>query len=278
MPIIGKKRSAIKSQIRSSACNRCCSDDLCNMDCWKSNLSTTTTTGTTESTTTKTTVKATTSPATTAKTATTSMETTTKTGNPRECSDINFYKQGVFTIYPRGDNHPKRVYCMRLNGVKWTVIQRRINGSTNFDKTWNEYKEGFGNVNAEYWFGNEYIHAVTTNGLHKVHFILELSNGTVRYADYSIVHIGDESTKYSLNVTGYSGNAGDCLDSDGIHGRTNGMNFTTKDQDNDRYVFGNCAVDSEGGWWFSHCEYCDLNGKYGPNWDRYLYNRVKNLL
>lgn len=41
-----------------------------------------------------------------------------------------------------------------------------------------------------------------------VHFILEPFNDTVRYADYSIFHIDDESTKYLLNVTGYSGNAG----------------------------------------------------------------------
>nr|AJQ21506.1 fibrinogen-related protein 10 [Mytilus galloprovincialis] len=263
MPIIGKKRSSIRSQIRSSACNMCCSGDLCNMDCWKSNLIAKTTTRTTEvTTTTKTTV------------------TTTSKGNPRECSDINFDKQGVFTIYPRGDNHPKRVYCMVLNGIKWTVIQRRINGSTNFDKTWNEYKEGFGNVNTEYWLGNDYIHALTNNGLHMVHFILEPFNDTVRYADYSIFHIDDESTKYLLNVTGYSGNAGDCLDVDNIDGRTNGMKFSTKDQDNDRWS-DNCATLDKGGWWYSACEYCNLNAEYGkssPAWRYDLHGLVNNSL
>ncbi|CAC5423694.1 unnamed protein product [Mytilus coruscus] len=126
--------------------------------------------------------------------------------------------------------------------------------------------------------GNEYIHALTTNGLHRIHIILEELNGTLRYADYSIFHVGDESTKYLLNVTGYSGNAGDCLDSDDISGRANGMKFTTKDQDYDRWSL-NCAATYKGGWWYSKCDYCDLNGKYGihgPSWYLDLHGLVKS--
>lgn len=56
--------------------------------------------------------------------------------------------------------------------------------------------------------GNEYIHSLTTNGQHKLHISLEEKNGTVKYADYSSFHVSDEGTKYVLNVTNYSGNAG----------------------------------------------------------------------
>ncbi|XP_076071153.1 uncharacterized protein LOC143042628 isoform X2 [Mytilus galloprovincialis] len=254
MPIIGRKRRANKSHFRSSACNRCCSEDLCNTYCWKLNLGVTATTETTGEATTK--------------TKTTSMATTTLKGNPEECSDINFVNQGVYTIYPKGDIRSKRVYCMILNGRKWTVIQRRVDGSVEFERTWNEYKEGFGNVNTEYWLGNEYIHSITTNGPHRVHIILEQNNGTISYADYSIFHVDDESTKYLLNVTGYHGTAGNCLDSNLLGGKSNGMKFSTKDQDNDKSS-SNCATDSEGGWWYNDCQLCDLNGdygRYGPRW------------
>ncbi|XP_063415184.1 angiopoietin-2-like [Mytilus trossulus] len=275
MPIIGKKRSSIRSHLRSSACSRCCSDDLCNMECWKSNLSATTTTRTTKTTTTtKTTVQATTS------TETTSMVTTSLKGDPLECSDINFVDEGVYTIYPKGDSRSKRVYCMILNGKKWTVIQRRYDGSVDFGRTWNEYKEGFGIVYTEYWLGNENIHSITKNGRHRVHIVLEQKNGTISYADYSIFYVGDESTKYLLNVTNYHGTAGDCLDSGHIDGRANEMKFSTTGQDNDMSS-SDCAAQRKSGWWYSNCEHCDLNGKYGsygPRWYLDLLGLVKSSI
>ncbi|CAG2219988.1 unnamed protein product [Mytilus edulis] len=103
-------------------------------------------------------------------------------------------------------------------------------------------------------------------------------NGTISYADYSIFHVGDESTKYLLNVTNYHGTAGDCLNSRYIDGRANGMKFSTTGQDNDMSS-SNCAAQRKSGWWYSNCEHCDLNGKYGsygPRWYLDLLGVVKS--
>ena len=45
-----------------------------------------------------------------------------------------------------------------------------------------------------------------------------------------------------------------------------GMQFSTKDNDNDRDSGGNCATRHDGAWWYNHCHESNLNGLYlkGP--------------
>ncbi|KPP77924.1 hypothetical protein Z043_102601 [Scleropages formosus] len=73
--------------------------------------------------------------------------------------------------------------------------------------------------------------------------------------------------KYRLQFGLYSGLAGDALSGGGrmedqwsiSH---NSMQFSTRDQDNDRFLKGSCAKENKGGWWFNRCHAVNLNGKY----------------
>ncbi|VDI03422.1 Hypothetical predicted protein [Mytilus galloprovincialis] len=180
----------------------------------------------------------------------------------RECVDLEITTDGVYTIYPNGNNQPVQVFCTVRQSEKWTVIQRRVNGSVDFYRTWNEYKHGFGTANGEYWLGNDNIHRITTNGHHEISIYMGISGGEHHTANYTTFRVSDEQSLYVLTVTGFSGEAGqNAMDYPTDNYKANGKPFTTKDKDNDKYS-GNRANDYKSAWWYSNDSYSDLNTAY----------------
>ncbi|XP_053397769.1 techylectin-5B-like [Mercenaria mercenaria] len=190
------------------------------------------------------------------------------------CLDLYGYgikSNGVFDIEIHKEIHRYKVdkkviqvYCdMATDNGGWTVFQRRLNGSEDFYRGWNDYKFGFGNPDGEFWLGNEYINFLTDDGeTHELRIDLEDYEGNRAYAKYVKFKVGNESTNYKLEVSGFNGNAGDSLSKpsnpDNIH---DGMQFSTKDRDNDPAEI-NCASSFKGGWWFNSCFASHLNGLY----------------
>ena len=150
-----------------------------------------------------------------------------------------------------------QVYCdMETDGGGWVVFQRRMDGTVDFYRNWTDYVKGFGDLNGEFWLRLNKIHRLTTaqsTGSTALRADMKDFNGIMRYAKYTTFRVLDSSRKYQLNIAGYSGTAGDDL---AYH---NGMKFSTKDQDNDRYV-QNCAVLYKGAWWYNNCHRSNLNG------------------
>ena len=171
----------------------------------------------------------------------------------KELYDSGKNESGVYQIYV--NNTSFDVYCdMVTDGGGWTVFQRRKDGSVDFYRDWTDYKNGFGNLQGEFWLGLDKIHLLTfNNSILRVD--LRDSNSTA-YAQYSTFTVGNESSKYILNVTGYSGTAGDSLV---YH---NSMKFTTRDRENDNHGGIQCANFRRGAWWYNACSYSNLNGLY----------------
>ncbi|XP_031195471.1 LOW QUALITY PROTEIN: fibrinogen-like protein 1 [Mastomys coucha] len=87
-----------------------------------------------------------------------------------DCSEIyndGFKQSGFYKIKPLQSLAEFPVYCDMSDGGGWTVIQRRSDGSENFNRGWSDYENGFGNFvqnNGEYWLGNKNINLLTMQG------------------------------------------------------------------------------------------------------------------
>uniref|UniRef100_A0A8D2ACR7 Angiopoietin 4 n=1 Tax=Sciurus vulgaris TaxID=55149 RepID=A0A8D2ACR7_SCIVU len=178
----------------------------------------------------------------------------------QDCAEIHRFGatvSGVYTIHVANMSEPKKVFCdMETNGGGWTIIQRRMNGSENFQRGWKEYKEGFGDPAGEYWLGNEAIHQLTSRGTYSLRVELEDWEDHETYAQYERFQLGSEAQLYSLSLTGYNGSAGRQTSL-----RLQGTNFSTRDADNDNCLC-KCAHLMSGGWWFDACGVSNLNGVY----------------
>ncbi|XP_011189956.1 angiopoietin-related protein 1 [Zeugodacus cucurbitae] len=184
--------------------------------------------------------------------------------NPSSCMEAaaNSLNSGVYKIKLEKLNITDfEVFCEQdIYFGGWLVIQRRQSGSVNFNRDWNDYKEGFGDLTGNYWIGLEKLHALTNSCEQELYVQLDRRSGEKRYAKYSLFLIGDESEDYILKSVGdYSGNAGDSLSPQ------SGYKFSTYDRDNDIWGGGSCAKLYEGGWWYHSCYRSHLNGLYGDD-------------
>ncbi|XP_026204547.1 angiopoietin-1 isoform X2 [Anabas testudineus] len=176
-----------------------------------------------------------------------------------DCADLyqaGFHKNGAYNIQINSQE-TKKVYCnMETTGGGWTVIQRREDGSVDFQRTWKEYKMGFGSVSAEHWLGNEYVYQLTSQRPYALRVELTDWDGHQAFSLYDRFQIASEKQNYRLSLKSHSGTAGR-QSSLVIHG----ADFSTKDMDNDNCLC-KCALMLTGGWWFDACGPSNLNGMY----------------
>ncbi len=172
------------------------------------------------------------------------------------------FANGVYKISNAG--FPQKwlpVFCnMASDGGGWLVFQRRVDSSVDFNRGWNDYKNGFGELKGNYWLGLDKLHKLAAPGKGATLRIdITVTNGTVQekfYATYSKFEIGDEASKFKLVVDGYAGNAEDALS---LH---NNMGFSTKDRDNDHNGWFHCAVLKAAGWWYHLSCFGNLNSPF----------------
>ncbi|XP_064321574.1 angiopoietin-4 [Phalacrocorax carbo] len=180
----------------------------------------------------------------------------------QDCAEVRragIRASGVYTLHITNLSEPKKAYCdMETDRGGWTVIQLRTNGSLSFQRSWKEYKQGFGDAAGEHWLGNEAVHLLTSQAPYTLRIELRDWEGSQVYAHYGKFHLGSERQLYRLSLQDYSGTAGQ---QSGM--ALQGTHFSTRDADNDNCLC-KCAQMLSGGWWFDACGLSNLNGIYYP--------------
>ena len=98
------------------------------------------------------------------------------------------------------------VFCdQKTTGGGWTVFQKRLDGSVDFYRYWDDYKNGFGNLNGEFWLGLDKIYRLTKKKHNRLQVDLEDFTSSTAYAEYDMFAVTNELNKYKLSLGMYSG-------------------------------------------------------------------------
>lgn len=185
------------------------------------------------------------------------------------CHELRGLEDGVYSFgFADDENEQGRKFNHRYchfdkdNSPGWTVIQRRgdFGGPENFNRSWADYKHGFGALDKEFWYGNDFIHQLT-NEEGQVGLRVELLDfrGQRGVVQYSRFYVSSERSFYRLDIQGFGGNVSDSLL---YH---NQMYFSTFDSANDHSGDIPCALSHGSGWWWNNCLESNLNGKYSQD-------------
>ncbi|XP_071837403.1 uncharacterized protein [Apostichopus japonicus] len=119
-----------------------------------------------------------------------------------QCSSTNA-KSGVYLIKPDQYPEPFQTYCdQNTTSGGWTVIQRRLDGSIGFNRTWDEYKNGIGFLGSEFLIGNEKLAHLINQKRYQLLIELENYAGQSYSLTYDNFRIADEWGNYSITSLG----------------------------------------------------------------------------
>ena len=95
----------------------------------------------------------------------------------------------------------------------WIIIHQHLGYNYDWNLPWANYKAGFGSIDDNFWLGLEKMHLLISSRAYRLRVEMkEYYDNSWYSAEYWSFKIGDElNDKYRLEVSGYSGEAGDSL-------------------------------------------------------------------
>ncbi|XP_041346969.1 fibrinogen alpha chain-like [Gigantopelta aegis] len=130
-----------------------------------------------------------------------------------DCWDVktrqNQSSDGTYKIdSPAGGQMNVRCDMTTDNGG-WLTFVRRVRGGVDFNRSWEDYKNGFGDLAGDFWLGNEFVHMFTA--AKNVEMRVDLSDwkGNHAYELYDSLLVDDETNNYTIHVGNYTGDVRD---------------------------------------------------------------------
>ncbi|XP_023036208.2 fibrinogen-like protein 1 [Drosophila willistoni] len=177
------------------------------------------------------------------------------------CKDLLWKTHAIQII---GIDHFNTLCNGDIEEACWIAIYSRFDDSLDFNRTWSDYCNGFGNIRKEFFIGLEKLYRITNSQTYELYVKIGYFNESYGFASYDHFKIGDENTKYELQSLGeFTGTASEVMNYH-LHPK-----FSTFDEDNDLATDINCAA-KYGAWWHNDCGEFQINGKW-------YYTQVKSV-
>ena len=188
----------------------------------------------------------------------------------------DMYQSGVYSI-KTGAFSMSDVWCdMDTAGGGWLTILRRSQTHKNitFERCRDEYVNGFGSLEKDFWLGLENMHLLTKNGDYELRVDLyDSDNETAPYAyvHYDVVKV-NRCPDYTLELNGFTPSdktLRDCLI------QFSGKKFIVYESDEEQKDKEDCQY-GRGGWWYRNRLECALQGSILTDGHEQLEWWIKN--
>ena len=183
---------------------------------------------------------------------------------PRDCIDLKCFRvsvarDGPFTIYPKYKKQPIVLSCDQVSAAGgWAVFLRRVDGSLRFNRTWDEYRDGFGTAgggNTNVWLGLERVRVLADGENLEIRIEGALENGSSCYINAKHFSLASEEDRYTMRFDTITSPSPAISDNWLKHNNTQ---FTTRDNPSSEI----CSEMFTGGWWYTKCHVVYLTGRY----------------
>ncbi|KAK6187341.1 hypothetical protein SNE40_005397 [Patella caerulea] len=146
---------------------------------------------------------------------------------------------------------------------KKTIIHHRTKfcHDVDFNRTWAEYREGFGKVHGEYWLGLKHVHKIIQNNGQECTLRVQLHfNPVIQAVQYQSAVLTNQSDSYRILLSGSNARVNETDYLTGGAYSIDGRPFSTYDRDSSGY---SCPGRFNGGWWYPENVNCSLINPVG---------------